>query len=149
MRIADICTRNVVHVSADISVREAAETMRERHVGALVVVEQPNGERFPIGIATDRDIAISVVAAGIDVNALTIGDVMSRDLATCQSDDTVFAAILTMRERGVRRLPVLAVDGSLAGIVAADDIFASLGAHLSELGRALMSEQIRETRTRR
>lgn len=148
MRIADICTRDVVHVTADVSLREAAEVMRHRHVGALVVVEQPNAERIPVGILTDRDIVLSVLAPGVDIDALKVADVMNRDLATCRERDGLFDAIRTMRDHGVRRLPVLDTAGGLSGLVAADDIYSALGTHLQELSRALTREQVREMQSR-
>ena len=148
MHIADICTRDVIHVSADTSLREAAEVMRHRHVGALVVVGQPDAERIPVGILTDRDIVLSVLAPGVDLDALKVADVMNTDLATCRERDGLFDAIRIMREHGVRRLPVLDASGGLAGLVAADDIYAALGTHLQELSRALTREQVREMQTR-
>lgn len=148
MRIADICTRNVVHVEADLSIRAAAESMRKHHVGTLVVTEQPNGERLPIGILTDRDIVIEVVAAGVDVDGLTVGDVMTRSPSTCAENQELFDAVQMMRARGVRRLPVVNSNGGLVGLVSADDIFAALGTHLSELGHALTREQVHEMEDR-
>lgn len=148
MRIADICTRDVVQIAANASLDEAAETMRRRHVGALVVTEQPNGEHIPVGIITDRDIVLAVVAPGVPPETLTAGDVMTHPLATCREDEELFDAIQTMRERGVRRLPVLNAKGGLAGIVAADDIFSALGAHMRDLSQVLGHEQARETQVR-
>ena len=148
MRIADIYTRRVVHVGAVASVREAAELMRKRHVGALVVVDQPNGERVPVGIITDRDIVLAVVAAGVDVEALTVGDVMTHPVITCTEDQDLFDAVELMRERGIRRLPVLNAKGGLAGVVAADDIYSALGTHMRELSLALTREQVREMKVR-
>lgn len=149
MRISDICTRNVVHISAAASVREAATTMRSRHVGALVVVDQPNGERIPIGILTDRDIVLSVVAAGVDAERLSVGDAMSQPVATCSEHDDVFGAIETMRRYGVRRLPLLNAAGGLSGMLAADDIVGALGDYLHGLGHALSREQAHEMEARK
>jgi len=148
MRIADICTRDVVQIGPDAPLQEAAETMRKRHVGALVVTEQPNGEQVPVGIITDRDIVLAVVAPAVTPEALTTADVMTRDLATCSEDEELFDAIQTMRKRGVRRLPVLNARGGLAGIVAADDIFTALGTHMRDLSQVLGHEQARETHLR-
>jgi CBS domain-containing protein len=148
MRIADICTRNVVEVPADLSVREAARLMREQHVGTLVVTEKPNGERVPRGIVTDRDIVISVVAAEVDPGGVTVGDVMSAPPVTCREDQELFDAVQKMRGHGVRRLPVVNAQGGLSGLVAADDVFAALGTHMSELGHALTREQVREMQDR-
>lgn len=148
MRIADICTRDVVHIAATASLHDAAETMRDRHVGALVVVHQFDGERIPVGMLTDRDIVLSVIAPGAEIDALSVSDVMNGDVATCAERDDLFDAIRTMRDRGVRRLPVLDAQGNLAGMVAADDIYGALGTHLQELSRALTEEQVREMQLR-
>jgi CBS domain-containing protein len=149
MRISDICTQNVVHIGANASVRDAAQAMRKHHVGALVVTDQPNGERIPIGVITDRDIVVSVVAPGVDPQALTVGDVMSRPPATCSEDADIFDAIQTMRVRGVRRLPVLNAKGGLAGMLSTDDIHGALSTHTGELSYALTHEQAHEMLARR
>jgi CBS domain-containing protein len=148
MRIADICTHSVIHVDPDMSVRDAAQLMRKKHVGTLMVVEQPNGERIPVGIVTDRDIVISVIAADVDPDTLSVGDIMTRQLATCAASQEIFDAVQTMRARGVRRLPVLNRQGGLTGMLSADDIIAALGTHLSELAQALTREQVREMEAR-
>lgn len=148
MRIADICTRDVIQIGPDAPLREAAEMMRTQHVGALVVTEQPNGEHIPVGIITDRDIVLAVVAPGVTPEALTTADVMSRELATCGEDQELFDAIQTMRKRGVRRLPVLNAHGGLAGIVVADDIFSALGTHMRDLSQVLGHEQAHEIHLR-
>ena len=148
MHISDICTHDVVQIATDAPLNEAAEIMRKRHVGALVVTEQPNGERIPVGIITDRDIVLAVVAHGVAPESLTAGDVMTHPLATCRADEDLFDAIQTMRERGVRRLPVLNASGGLAGMVAADDIFSALGTHMRDLSQVLGHEQARETHLR-
>ncbi len=149
MRIGDICNQHVIHIGAAASVREAAQLMRAHHVGALIVVEQPNGERIPIGVITDRDIAISVVAPGIDPQSVTVGDVMSRTPATCNDSEDLFDAIETMRVRGVRRLAVLNAKGGLVGVLASDDINGALCSHMIELGRALTRQHVKEMQTRK
>lgn len=149
MRISDICTRSVVHIGAAASVRDAAQAMRKNHVGAIVVVDQPNGERIPIGVITDRDIVVAIVASGVDPQSLTVGDVMSQPPATCSENEDIFDAIQTMRDRGVRRLPVLNAKGGLAGVLSTDDIYGALSTHTGELSRALTREQVREMQARR
>ena len=148
MRTADICTREVISTEAGVSIRQAAEMMRKHHVGALVVIEPPNGERIPVGFVTDRDIVLAVVAVGIDTEALTVGDIMSQDLATCAESENIFDAIQTMRARSVRRLPVLNEKGGLAGMLSADDIYSALGTHMRELNAALTREQVHEMKSR-
>lgn len=148
MRIADICTRSIVHVEKSTSVREAAECMRKRHVGSLVVTDRPNGERIPVGIITDRDIVVAVVAAGVDAATLSVADAMTRNVATCAESQDLFDAIHLMRERGVRRLPVLNEAGSLTGMVTADDLYGALARQMQELSFALVRGQVREMETR-
>ncbi len=148
MRIVEICTRDAVHIGPDASVADAAELMRTRHVGALVVVEQPNGERYPVGIITDRDIVLTVVSKRIDPERITVADVMSRDLVSCGEHDELFGAIQAMRLHGVRRMPVLDGKGALRGMLSADDAMAAIGQHLTDLAAALRREQAAEMRTR-
>ena len=148
MRVSDISTPLTVHIAPEASVRDAARLMRERHVGAIVVLNHGDGKRTPIGIVTDRDIAISVVAAGVDPDAVTVRDVMSRPVATCTEDQDVFDAIQTMRNRGVRRLPMLDAGGNFAGFVSADDIYGALATEFRDLSGALVREQAREIETR-
>jgi CBS domain-containing protein len=148
MRVGDICIRKVIHVRADESVRQAANTMRRRHVGSLVVVEQREAQLVPVGMITDRDIVIQVVAAGIDSEKTTVGDVMSRQVETCTENEYLFDAIQIMRQRGVRRLPVLDSQGGLIGVITVDDIYGAVGNHMSELTRTLTREQAKEAETR-
>ncbi len=148
MRIADLSTREAVSTVAGITIRQAAEMMRKHHVGALVVTQPPNGERIPIGFVTDRDIVVAVVAVGINTDALTVGDIMSEELATCSESESIFDAIQTMRDRCVRRLPVINEKGGLAGMLSADEIYSALGTHVRKLNAALTREQIHEMSTR-
>jgi len=148
MRISEICTRHVFHVPSTLSVRDAAEKMRKCHVGALVVVDGPNGKRIPTGIITDRDIVVETVGPGVDPTALTVGDVMSTQPACCSEGDDVLHAIEIMRNRGVRRLPVLDAKGSLVGMVTADDVIGGITRELNDLSRALVREQVREMQER-
>lgn len=149
MRASDICTRDAVCVRADMPVVEAAKLMRARHVGALVVTEQPDGQRIPVGILTDRDIVMTTVAAAVPADALTVGDIMTAPVMTCGEDHHLFEVIAIMRTRAIRRLPVVNADGGVAGMVAADDVYAALGLMLYELNAALVEEQSyeRELRT--
>lgn len=148
MRIGDVCTHDVVYIGPDASLREAAEAMRKYHVGSIVVISRPNREIVPIGIITDRDIVLAVIAPGVSLDALTVGDVMTSSVATCAEDQDLFDAIEIMRERGIRRLPVLNAKGGLAGMIAADDIYGALGMFMRELSRALVREQVHEMEVR-
>jgi CBS domain-containing protein len=148
MAVGEICSREVVFARRGESLRVAAQLMREKHVGALAVVDERNGDRIPVGIITDRDIVIAVVAKGLDADTLLVGEAMSADLVTARESDGVSECIAKMRAKGVRRVPVVDARGALVGIVSADDFLDLLAEELSGLARMIASEQRREAKTR-
>src|SRR5512141_1931510 len=107
MNIGEICSRAVAVAESGTSVVQAAKTMRDHHIGALVVVEGGDGARVPIGIVTDRDMVVEVVAADVDYRTLSVGDIMSERPAGIMETAGVFEAIAQMRSGGVRRLVVV------------------------------------------
>ncbi|MBJ7311783.1 CBS domain-containing protein [Rugamonas sp. CCM 8940] len=135
MRIGEICTVQTVHCKRDLTVQGAALLMRNHHVGDLVVVEQPNGERVPVGIITDRDIVVSVIALGLDPASLLVGDIMVEELMTASEDEDVYETIERMRFKGIRRVPVVNSLGGLTGIVSIDDLVEFLAEEMGELSR--------------
>ena len=149
MAIGEICSREVVLTTKDMSVRAAAQLMREYHVGALVVVDATSGVRVPVGILTDRDIAVGIVAKGLDADSLTVGEVMTPDLTTARERDGVAETIERMRAKGVRRLPVVDDGGALVGIVTADDFVDLLAEEMGALARMIAREQRREAEMRK
>jgi CBS domain-containing protein len=147
MRIGEICTVQTVYCEREETVQGAAMLMRKHHVGDLVVVE-PNGERVPVGIVTDRDIVVSVIALGLDPTSLLVGDIMSDDLLTTSENDDVYETIERMRYRGIRRVPVVNSAGGLTGIVSADDLLEFLAEEMGELSRISSHQQSHEKRAR-
>jgi CBS domain-containing protein len=116
-------TRDPRTVTPDSTTREAAQLMKEEGVGIVPVVE---GAKL-IGVVTDRDIAIRVVAEGRHVDA-KVRDVMStKRLATCRPDEDVDVVMETMANEQVRRIPIVDERGSLVGIVAQADIVRKAG----------------------
>jgi CBS domain-containing protein len=148
MRIGEMCTTQTIVCTRDESVQGAALLMRSHHVGDVVVIDQPNGERIPAGILTDRDIVVSVIALGLDPASLLVGDIMSEDLLTCSEKDDVYATIERMRMRGIRRVPVIDARGELTGIVSADDLLGFLAEEMSELARIGPHQQSQERHVR-
>ncbi len=148
MHIRDICTSEAAHCSRDETVQGAAITMRRLHVGDVIVVDQFDGARVPVGIVTDRDIVISVIAPGLDPASLQVGDIMTDDLLTARDTDDVYETIERMRLRGIRRVPVIDANGSLAGIVSADDLLEFLAEEMGELSRISPYQQAHERRAR-
>jgi CBS domain-containing protein len=145
----EICNREVVIVSRDTSLVEAARLMREHHVGSLVVVLERDGKRVPVGILTDRDIVVAVVARELDARRLSVADAMSAGVFAVREQDGLTEVLRAMREHGVRRLPVVAASGALAGIVTIDDLLELVAEELGDFVRTVGRERLRETRTRR
>jgi CBS domain-containing protein len=149
MTAGDICTRNVVVAPKTETIVDAAKRMRSSHVGDLVVVEIRGGRLAPIGIVTDRDIVVSVVAGDPDhLNYLLVDDVMSSDLVTALEDDSIDSALHKMQEHGVRRLPIVERTGALAGILTLDDVLQYLTAQQSDLVALVAREQRHERQFR-
>ncbi len=148
MSVKTICNRQVIIAESNASIQEIAKLMREYHVGNVVIVEEQQGLRFPIGILTDRDIIIELVAKGADLTSVTAGDVMSTEIFNANEEDDVIDTIKQMRSRGIRRMPVVDKQGALVGIVALDDLLDLLAEQLKDLADLIGKEQNREQRTR-
>jgi CBS domain-containing protein len=132
MKVSEAMTRGLEFVPADATVQEAATTMAEHDIGA-VLVGAPDGL---LGILTDRDVILRVVVEGRHPAEVPVGEVMSSTLFTCRVDDAVEAVERTMQERQVRRLPVLDENGRVVGIVARSDLaLRQVGAAGREPGR--------------
>jgi CBS domain-containing protein len=150
MNIGEISTVQTVFCKRGETVQGAALLMRKHHVGDLVVVDQPDPEheRVPVGILTDRDIVVSVIALGLDPSSLQVGDIMTDDLLTVEEHDDVYETIERMRFRGIRRVPVVNSAGGLTGIISADDLLEFLADEMSELSRISPHQQAQEKRAR-
>jgi CBS domain-containing protein len=148
--IGGICSRDVVFTTRDTTVAVAAKLMRQHHVGSIVVVEQMNGgKRLPLGIVTDRDIVVEVIAPGLDAETITVGDIMATELVTAPESEGLLETMEIMRYKGVRRLPVVDGAGELIGIASIDDLLEVLAEELSELAKIVAREQAHEAQARR
>ncbi len=148
MDIGEICNREVVFATEDMSIKEAAELMRDQHVGSLVVIREADLGRIVTGMVTDRDIAIVAVARDFDPQSLRVADIMSGEVVTARPDASVSDVLHLMRQRGVRRIPVTTDDGVLIGIVTLDDLLEILAEELQGFVQAITSAQQREVRVR-
>jgi CBS domain-containing protein len=148
--IASICNRDVAFTTRETTVAAAAKLMRHGHVGSLVVVEQMNGgKRVPVGIVTDRDIIVEVMATGLDAAVITVGDIMESEVVVGRESDSVIETLEVMRFKGVRRLPTVDADGQLVGIVTVDDLLEILAEELGELAKIVAREQSHEATARK
>ncbi len=149
MTIGEICTRKVVVTSRGASIYEAAGLMREYHAGDLVVTEAFGDKRRPVGIVTDRDIVIEILAEGLNPEGLTVGDIMVDHLVTLTEDDSIFAALRLMRSEGVRRAPIIDRGGALIGIISLDDLLELIAEELGDLASLIRAEYRKEEVSRR
>lgn len=133
MTIGEVCNRGVVVVDRSESIGVAARLMREHHVGTVVVVEGDEALWKPVGIVTDRDLVLEVLAEELPAAKLRVGDLTGSRLLSLPEDGSVSDAIKAMRDRGVRRAPVVDKDGFLVGILAVDDIIDLVSEQLSDI----------------
>jgi len=148
MNAGELCNRQVVTASRDTNVSEAAQLMRDKHVGSLIIVEEQDNHLEPTGILTDRDIVIEVLAEKVDPEAVTVGDIMTRAVLKVCEQDSVLETAQRMRARGVRRVPVISNQGELVGVLAQDDILKLLSEKLSLLVEVTTREAEQEARKR-
>jgi CBS domain-containing protein len=114
-------TTDLVTCTPEASVVEAARLMKTEDIGPVLVVDNDNS-RTLVGILTDRDIVVKLIADGQDVNATRVGDVMSKKLVTCHADDDVDVAMKAMAQFQLRRIPVVEENMRLVGIIAQADV---------------------------
>ncbi|MFP5505532.1 MAG: CBS domain-containing protein [Gammaproteobacteria bacterium] len=149
MPVGDLCNREVVIADKNLPITDAAQRMRAHHVGDLIVVEGRAAQRYPVGILTDRDIVVEVVAAGVNPEALKLGDIMGTQVARVRESAGLFEAMRYMRDLGVRRMPVVDAAGALVGILTLGDLLELLAEELGELARLVVRERQRELAARR
>ncbi|MDH3537421.1 MAG: CBS domain-containing protein [Gammaproteobacteria bacterium] len=148
MRVGEFCNREVVVIEAESSITDAARIMREYHVGDVVIVETSYGKQTPVGILTDRDIALEIVAKGADPEIVRVGEAMSFELVTVDENDDLMHVIEIMRDKGIRRVPVVDADEALIGIMAVDDLLDLLSGVFVDIVHLVDRQRRRETKTR-
>jgi CBS domain-containing protein len=136
MSVGRICSRDVDTVHFDESVLESARRMRDRQVGTVVVVDNMR----PVGILTDRDLTVRVLAAGLDAKVTRVSEVMTPSPTTIGEDDSIKTAVGYMRAGRFRRLPVVGRDGRVIGILALDDVLELVADELADIGQLLKRE---------
>jgi CBS domain-containing protein len=137
MSVGRVCIRDVDLADESETVWKAAERMRQRMVGTLVIL---NHVSEPIGIVTDRDLVERVLAAGRDAQSTTVGDVMTCGVKTVSEDDSIESALSLMRSGHFRRLPVVDRDRKLVGLLSLDDVLMLLAEEFGQIGELLERE---------
>ena len=144
MTAGEYCNREVIIVEPTVSVTEAAVLMRRHHVGDLVVVEKSGEVTRPVGIITDRDIVIEVMAQKIDPDSLTVKDIMSTDPVSMTETTSLLDTLDLMKQRGVRRVLVVSDNGSLQGLMSADDAIELIAEQINDLTQLVNREMTHE-----
>jgi CBS domain-containing protein len=149
MLLKDVCTPNVVCCGAQTSVLEAARLMRHKHVGDLVVVDDPRDEGVPLGIVTDRDLVVEVLGNGLDPATTTLGSLMRTPVVIAHESEDTAQVLERMRAHGVRRIPVVAHEGETVGIITLDDLLRLFVADASALLAIMTQGRTNEQHQRR
>lgn len=141
MKIARLFTRKIMATTRSAHIAEAAAAMRRYGIGSLLVMEDPPAVGPPIGIVTDRDLALQ----GFASENSNVGSVMTPVVATVPEEADIHEALELMRAHGVRRLVVAGADGNLRGILSIDDIIDGLSADLAAAAAVLKGELRRDS----
>jgi CBS domain-containing protein len=149
MKLKDLCVLDVACCHRETTIAEAARLIRLHHTGDLIVVDESSGVREPVGIITDRDIVMEVIARSRDPDNTLVGDVMAHPLVVAAASESVATAIERMRAHGVRRLPIIDDRGALVGIFTLDDLYRVLADHTAALAAIVTKGHTKESRQRR
>lgn len=149
MLIKEICTGNVVVCAPQTSAMQAASLMRHRHVGDLVVVDNPQAEGIPLGEVTDRDLVVEVLGNGLDAAKTTEGSLMRTPVVIARESEDTATVIQRMRTHGVRRMPVVGGEGEIVGVVTLNDLLKAVIAEASGLLEVTTKGKLNESHTRR
>ena len=140
MSAGRICSRIVATAAPDEMVRAAAKRMAEHDVGTLVVVE-PNDLHKPIGILTDRDIAVRCVAKGLDPDKTAVSDVTSKPVQSVDESTPIEETVAKMAKTATRRLVVTGTENRLVGIVTLDDVMGLLTEEAAAISQLLGKQE--------
>jgi CBS domain-containing protein len=144
MTVGEVCRRDVIITKPETPLVEAVALMKSYHVGDLVVVDGHSSRRMPVGILTDRDVALSIVSHAARIAYLRVSDLMKHHLITAQEGDSLRDALKKMQANGIRRLPVVDLAGELQGILTLDDLVELLSEEMTDLAKLVLREQRRE-----
>lgn len=136
MSIESLLRRPVQTLPPDAPCREAAQLLRDEGVGCVVVSE----EERPLGIVTDRDLVVRVMASGRDPDKTPLRDVMSGEPVFLADERGIDQVVATMRQERIRRIPIVDAEGRLEGVVSLDDLLPLLARQLGELAEAIRGE---------
>ena len=144
MKLSEFCRKPVVQARIDDTVVQVAELMREHNVGAVVITDIRNAHDVPVGIVTDRDFAMAVAEGSTDFDDVMMEDVMTPNVILAKEGDDLDDAVQTMRDNGIRRMPVINDENILVGMLSFDDVVLHVARELSTLATLVDVELLRE-----
>jgi len=147
MNLSELCNKSVVTISDEDTVNYACKLLRDEHVGCLIVTDLYEGNCKPLGIITDRDIVVKVIAAGIKIEDVLVKDIMGEKFITADINKNIYEGLELMLKHGVRRMPLVNGSGHLEGIITLDDGLSHLSSELYKVTRTINMEQNREAFT--
>jgi CBS domain-containing protein len=148
MKVGEYCKRAVVAIASSADAADAAKLMREEHVGFLIVHREGDALQRPVGVLTDRDLVLGVMARDVDPRSVTVDDVMTRQPLIANEADELTDMLQGMRLSGIRRVPVVDARGALVGIMAIDDAIDIITGLMCDIAGSIKSGQRHEWRTR-
>jgi CBS domain-containing protein len=148
MKVGECCNKRVVAIASSADAAEAAKLMRAQHVGFLVVHREGDVLRKPVGVLTDRDLVLGVMARDVDPYAVTVDDIMSHQPLTANEGDELGDLLQGLRLAGFRRAPVVDARGALMGIMTVDDAIEVITGLMCDIAGSIKSEQRQERRRR-
>jgi CBS domain-containing protein len=148
MKVGEYCKKAVVAIASSADAADAAKLMRDEHVGFLIVHREGDALRRPVGVLTDRDLVLGVMARDVDPYSISVDDVMTRQPLIANEADELNDMLQGMRLAGVRRVPVVDVRGALIGVIAIDDAIDIVTGLMCDIAGSIKSEQRQEWRTR-
>lgn len=149
MKLKELCVLDVACCPPSTTIAEAARLMRQHHTGDLIVTDDSDGTREPVGIVTDRDLVMEAIAKGRDIDRTPVSEVMGKPVVVASGSENMSDAIDRMRTHGIRRLPIVDDGGVVLGIVTLDDVYRVLADRAAALAAIVSKEQTREQRSRR
>lgn len=142
MNVGRVCTREVIVIHATESLHAATQLMRDKRVGSVVVCEEEWGRRVPIGVITDRDVAMAALLRDAGLAGILVSQAMSGNPLVIREDEDIADALERMRAHAVRRAPVVGGDGALVGLISIDDLLDVLAEQLSSIAH-LIARQLK------
>lgn len=148
MNVSDFCERDVVTIESSGTLVDAAKLMRHFHVGYVVITEEKKKKLYPLGIVTDRDVVVEVVATELDPETITVSDIMQQNLFVVQDDADITKTLEMMTDKGVRRLPVVSKKGVLVGVASLESLLIKTADMFENFTKLLINERENELKYR-